>query len=68
MKLEILNQYSLAFDFINPSGLGYGNSTPVRVGMLNGKPFFANFHIDIKGNNEAYSLSYTFLQKEVENG
>jgi len=66
ITLEAINDYTLAFIFSNPSGLGYGNGSPVKVGHLNGKELYANFHINIKGNDEAYDLRYTFLLKEVK--
>lgn len=67
ITLEAVNDYTIAFVFTNPKGLGYGNASPIRVGHLNGKEFYANFHLNMKGNNDAYDLKYTFLLKEVEN-
>lgn len=68
IELEVDNEYTLVFVFYNPSGLGYGNAAPVKVGLFKGKALYANFHIDMKGDNQAYTLSYTFLMKEDENG
>lgn len=68
IELEHINESTVAFVFSNPSGLGYGNAKPVKLGHLNGKEFYASFHVDMKGKNESYTLHYTFLLKEANNG
>ena len=67
ISLESVNDYTVAFIFTNPKGLGYGNSSPIRIGHLNGKEFYASFNVNMKGTNSAYDLKYTFLLKEIEN-
>ena len=68
IELEHIDESTLAFIFSNPSGSGYGTAKPVKLGHLNGKEFYAAFHVDMKGKSESYSLHYTFYLKEVSNG
>ncbi|WP_345886698.1 DUF6864 domain-containing function [Shewanella algae] len=68
IQLESINDYTLAFVFSNPPGLGYGNSSPIKVGHLNGRELYVSFHVDMKGKKQAYTLTYNFMFKEVKNG
>ncbi|WP_123658565.1 DUF6864 domain-containing function [Salinisphaera japonica] len=49
------------FVFTNPSGAGYGVARPVEVGTLDSRSLHVSFHLDIKGENEAYEVSYGFF-------
>ena len=67
IRLEAINDYTLAFIFTNPSGISWGNASPAKIGHLNGKEVYATFNLGMMGNKvgSAIDISYTFLLKEI---
>ncbi|HIF9422538.1 TPA: DUF6864 domain-containing function [Photobacterium damselae] len=65
IRLEALDDNTLAVVFDKPSGLGYGPASPVKVGMLEGRALYVSFRVYMRGKNESYGLEYTFYLKEV---
>ena len=68
IRLEALNDSTLAVVFENPIGLGYGLVRPIKVGHLNGKELYVAFSMNSKGPDEGYDLFYTFSMKEESHG
>ncbi|WP_407083781.1 DUF6864 domain-containing function [Photobacterium leiognathi] len=66
IRLEVLDENTLAVVFERPNGLGYGPATPIKVGTLDGKALYVSFRVAMRGNDVSYGLEYTFYLKEVE--
>jgi hypothetical protein len=66
LSLDVLGDHTLALIFKNPKILGFGTSSPVKVGTLKGKNLYVSFHVNMRGNNNSYTMYYTFYLKEAE--
>ncbi|WP_416135573.1 DUF6864 domain-containing function [Azotobacter chroococcum] len=43
-------------------------ANPLKIGFLEGKEVYVIFRISMHGENQSYTLDYTFYLKEVSNG
>ncbi len=65
IRLEVLDENTLAVVFEKPKGLGYGPASPIKVGTLEGRSLYVSFRVFMRGKDESYGLEYTFYLKEV---
>lgn len=65
IKLELLNETTLAVVFRKPSKMGYGPLAPIKVGNLDGRSLYVSFRVTMRGKeSNSYGLEYTFYLKE----
>ncbi|WP_373460962.1 DUF6864 domain-containing function [Cupriavidus pinatubonensis] len=64
ISLQLLDENSIAIVFSKPSSLGFASARPIKVGRLEGRELFVTFSVNMRGNNDSYSLDYTFYLGE----
>ncbi|WP_144411486.1 DUF6864 domain-containing function [Azotobacter chroococcum] len=68
LNYNVTGEGELTFTFMNPEALGFGLANPLKIGFLEGKEVYVIFRISMHGENQSYTLDYTFYLKEVSNG
>jgi hypothetical protein len=65
MRLEVLDDSTIAIVCNRPVSMGYGPAKPVKVGFLEGRALYLGFRLNMKDTDTSYQLSYTFYLKDV---
>lgn len=62
-KYDVTAEGELTFSFENPDLMDFGLSSPVKIGLIEGRELYVVFRVTTHGEKTSYSLNYTFYLK-----